>query len=644
MTGLDSLPICSRLVDAVNGNYGDFMSPGACASELIFRSARWLRYEEVPGLVSIFLVVVLAILMVHVGVRERRNIAALPTLMREEKESKVEADGSGPVGKQSFLDVSREVSQKMKERREVNHRDYVAVAWDEFRETLVLDETENPPVLRNSVRPSSFFNVEDLHFGPGIYRYAPGIFVSFGLFLTFLGLISALRAIEGSLSIEATPDEMRVALNDLLRAASAKFIMSLTGLLASIAFTIHLRRSMARVERAVHQFCFALEKELSFVSLEEKVMEQIALARSSKDDLQRIGNDLVERFGQVLEDKMADLGGTISEGVGEALTEASKRLLEAADKIGSISGNMGKSAEVINEKMKEGVTELVNATKDLTGQLSESADKMVKSANKFHEELDASLKSGAAKAQEKFEEFGKDVDKEGVKISEGISGVFKRIAEEMEAAAEKFSAGLSEEMLRPLKDLATQFGELASKIESGAKQIDVASSNMRAGGEESRKGAEMISSASRDLQEATGPIRESVEKMETSVENLSSSAQKTSETIIQSAKEMAKNLAGILNTAHEALGGEQKALHATFLGLQDLLKRMEGQWENADEMDRKLGAAFQKFTGEVEKANANLTAHVRTTIELLAPLVDAFRKLLEDVEKFKLEKEENERS
>lgn len=640
MNGLDSLPICGRLVDAVYGNYSDFMSPGACASELIFRSARWLRYEEVPGLVSIFLVVVLAILMVHVRVREKRNIAALPTLQSEATESGAEDEGSGLEGNRSFLDVSLEVSQKMKERREVDHRDYVAVAWDEFRETLVLDEAEDPPVLRNSVRPSSFFNVEDLHFGPGIYRYAPGIFVSFGLFLTFLGLISALRAIEGSLSIEATPDEMRVALNDLLRAASAKFIMSLTGLLASIAFTIYLRRSMARVERAVHQFCFSLEKELSFVSLEEKVMEQITLMRSSKDDFQRIGNDLVERFGQVLEDKMADLGGTISEGVGEALTEASKRLLEAADKIGSISGDMSKSAGDITEKMKEGVAELVGATKDLTVQLSESADRMVESANKFHKELDASLNRGAAKVKEKFKEFEEDINTKGVGISESIAGVFERIAKEMEAIVEKFSIGLSDEMLRPLKDLAKQFDDLASKIEGSANQINTASSNMRAGGEESRKGAEMISSASKDLQEATGPIRESVEKMEASVENLSSSAQQTSETIIQSAKEMAKNLAGILNTAHEALGGEQKALHATLLGLQGLLQRMEGQWENADELDKKLGAAFKKFTEEVEKANANLTAHVRTTSELLSPLVDAFREILEGIEKFKLEQDD----
>ena len=195
-------------------------------------------------------------------------------------------------------------------------------------------------------------------------------------------------------------------------------------------------------------------------------------------------------------------------------------------------------------------------------------------------------------------------------------------------------------MLRPLRDLAKQFDDLASKIEGSANQINTASSNMRAGGEESRKGAEMISSASKDLQEATGPIRESVEKMEASVENLSSSAQQTSETIIQSAKEMAKNLAGILNTAHEALGGEQKALHATLLGLQGLLQRMEGQWENADKLDKKLGVAFKKFTEEVEKANANLTAHVRTTSELLSPLVDAFREILEGIEKFKLEQDD----
>ena len=52
--------------------------------------------------------------------------------------------------------------------------------------------------------------------------------------------------IGNGLSIEATPEQMRGALNDCSAAASAKFIMSLTGLFASILFTIALRVSMGR--------------------------------------------------------------------------------------------------------------------------------------------------------------------------------------------------------------------------------------------------------------------------------------------------------------------------------------------------------------------------------------------------------------
>lgn len=78
------------------------------------------------------------------------------------------------------------------------------------------------------MRPSQFFNLEDLHFGGGLSRVLPGLFVTVGLFLTFLGLFSALHAMN---TAEGVSEE---AMTNLLTVASAKFIMSLTGLACSI--------------------------------------------------------------------------------------------------------------------------------------------------------------------------------------------------------------------------------------------------------------------------------------------------------------------------------------------------------------------------------------------------------------------------
>jgi hypothetical protein len=97
--------------------------------------------------------------------------------------------------------------------------------------------------VRNTVRPSVFFNIEDLGYGPGFLRILPGMFVSIGLALTFLGLIAALHQMSDGQITSAT-------MQDLLKIASAKFIMSLTGLVCSIVLTIQLRISMGGVEAA----------------------------------------------------------------------------------------------------------------------------------------------------------------------------------------------------------------------------------------------------------------------------------------------------------------------------------------------------------------------------------------------------------
>src|SRR5690606_18836456 len=106
------------------------------------------------------------------------------------------------------------------------------------------------------------------------------------------------------------------ALNDLLGAASAKFIMSLTGLLASIVFTIFLRNRIEKVEGAIHRLCNELERRLSFLSLEGVAMRQLAIAHGQEDSFKRIGLELVERLGEPLRKEVPE---TIAASIGKAM-------------------------------------------------------------------------------------------------------------------------------------------------------------------------------------------------------------------------------------------------------------------------------------------------------------------------------------
>ncbi len=119
--------------------------------------------------------------------------------------------------------------------------------------------------------------------------------MTIGLFLTFLGLISALGAMDLS-----TPDKVQSSLRELLLIASAKFIMSLTGLLCSIVFTVVLRWGIGSIEGALHTLCAEIEKRLSFISLENLAAEQLRATREQREHFRLIGLELVAELGRPL--------------------------------------------------------------------------------------------------------------------------------------------------------------------------------------------------------------------------------------------------------------------------------------------------------------------------------------------------------
>ena len=290
---------------------------GTDMSQLIFWGSSFLTGDAAPGLISISILIWLLVSVLAVWVSARKKLTALRWLERQVQSAKDEAAFAAQVNK---------ISQEAKKVRTRTGYAQITVAWDEFRETLIEDTSADRPVLRNSVRPSSFFNLEDLHFGPGFSRYMPGLFVTVGLFLTFLGLISALQQITGLSN--ASTDEMRASLEGLLGAASAKFIMSLTGLLASIIFTIILRGLAGKVERRIYALCTDLESRLSFISLEAIAMEQLEIARGQKDSFMEIGTTLVAELGQSLQRE-------IPESISNSISSAMAPLLNKVGKVGT---------------------------------------------------------------------------------------------------------------------------------------------------------------------------------------------------------------------------------------------------------------------------------------------------------------------
>lgn len=670
---------------------------GTGMSHFIFWASSFLTEEKAPGLVSIVILCSLLTAIVVVSTSSRRKLKALRWLEGEVRATKDEADFALKVNK---------ISQEAKKVRTEKEYTHITAAWDEFRETLLEDSSGEQPVLRNSVRPSSFFNLEDLHFGPGFFRFLPGLFVTVGLLLTFLGLISALQQITGLSN--ASPEDMRISLDRLLGAASAKFIMSLTGLFASIVFTIVLRVLMSQVERRIHSLCADLENRLSFVSLESVAMEQLEIARGQSDSFKEIGFTLVselgeslsrqipesiassisttmapllENIGQVGADGLGDmvnkLSKQFSQDVGSALSDVSAQLSTAGDKIASLSDRMDQSSGQMGEEMEASVGKLAKAAEDLSGRLAtaaettdgalnagaerllgimnetlegirrntadgtealrEAAADMRASAGTFRQELNEAASSGSNAVRTQMEGAANKAEQD---ISNAGNTVAEQVANsghDLLAAAADFREKTRADLLDPISSVVEELGQMTARLQDGSGHIATAATHIKSGGEITRSAAENLSLASQELKATAEPIKNSVERIESATTGLAKSTMEATDTVTRSSRETAENAARVLDAAKAALSAEQGMIETSLAKLGEALQKMERQHDQIDEMDEKLGAAFNQFATHVRTSLDTFAEHVRKMNGELAPALDTMREIVDQAEKFQPE-------
>jgi hypothetical protein len=153
--------------------------------------------------------------------------------------------------------------------------------WANFCESLVEMDGKGAK-LSALVSPRDSLNRESLHLGHGLWKHVPGLFVSTGLVLTFLGLIAALRESGHTILLAGDdPKLLQQSLSDLLKIASAKFIMSLTGLMASILLGFYLNYLDDRANKALAELNGLVESRINLASPEMTLANILGVLRSA---------------------------------------------------------------------------------------------------------------------------------------------------------------------------------------------------------------------------------------------------------------------------------------------------------------------------------------------------------------------------
>lgn len=458
-------------------NFESGGDPGLMLKDgIIFLAESLTLSDSAPGyLAGLFLLLTLGVGLLYF-VRTSRQIQAIREL--DSRVRKHEDIATFAAGYDEFKAGLRETYQTNYDSKAIWN------AFVEFDETVVADDLDGPLRLRNSIRPANFLNIEDLEFGPGFYRILPNLFVSAGLFLTFLGLVAALH--QFSQSMNSGTGGMDQAMQGFMQIASAKFVMSLIGLFCSILLTMLLRERQNRIDASLNHLCSGIERRLVFVSLEDIGFRQLRAATEQRKQLQEMATRMVadlqkpldalpDRITGAIADRMdpifekvasmgtsnmegmvGDLSKQLSQSVGNALTRASESLSEATDRIGLMVDRMDGTQAQAGNGLRDAVDQMSKAMADMRSEVAASGrtatEAMTTGADRLLSVMNDTLN--------------------GIRENTGQGATAMRsAAEEMRSAAEGFRDALttaSEESAEAARRRMTASSEEAGKAITGA--------------------------------------------------------------------------------------------------------------------------------------------------------------------------------
>jgi hypothetical protein len=462
---------------------------GKWAAGQIFHLAESLAAEHVPGLVSLGFLLTLAGCSLAFGIgtfRSRKVLRASVRAIRTTKDER-EFRAQPALVRQAFDTIRNDYGPTGV---------VVAEAWDEYRETVMTPDDADDH-LRNGLRPSLFFNLEDLGMAPGFWRILPGLFVSCGLALTFLGLIAVLHGFSATMiSAESDPaltmsSAIQGGMTVFIATASAKFIMSLTGLFCSIIFTIGLRLGTSFLEKDLRDLCREIEKRLTFVSLEELATGQLNAIRKQTEQMKTLNAELVEGLARPLREEIpaaiskaisdemrpliatigqstssgletmvGDLSTRFSRDVGDALAAASTRLSEAGDKLLHLSGTMESGSGRMGAEFKASIASLSDAMGQMQSTMKSSADQtagaFTQGAGEFLAAMNGSLDQIRANTEQSNTRLGE--------VAEALISAAGRFREEVDGAGADARRNAAETMDASARNAAEAVNQAGASV------------------------------------------------------------------------------------------------------------------------------------------------------------------------------------
>ena len=588
-----------------------------------------------PGVVSLVLLLALVVLGLWYWATTHRFRKAVDDA-RKVLETERQPSETGEITQSRLVGIDQGFKEKRTSMRSSSPPARLATAWSEFRETTLPPRTDTER-LRNTVRPSVFFAPEELGLEHGLWRQVPALFVSVGLLLTFLGLVAALdrtgEVLEASGSGAATD-----GLKALLRVASAKFIMSLTGLLCSILFTLWQRRCGMWTQRALHELCIDIEKGCKYVTEQDGTRDLLEQAREQTKQLKSFSTELVAQIAKPLREDLPEtiresirkavepamkkvsestgqgfgtLADTVSEQLADGMKAAVSEMNDAVTKVGDtlreVAGQLDSSSGQISGHVDRAVTSLAEQIGTLGTAMRDSSEHAVRTLNEGADTLLQRMDESLVAIRTNTGEGAEKLNAASLAMAEAATGLSESIQQSVrEAAAESsveikqagvaLGAGIDNATESMRRDLLEPMQSLIDQIEGLAAQMKEATTQVGGYASATENGTRAVTSANAELRQsaatlsdATSPVRHAVDQIGSATRDIGERVHKASD-VLQEVMRAAK-------TAFEA--SERNTRHLVG-ALQSSVVEFKEVVDRYDVIDRTLGEAFDRIQSKVQ--------------------------------------------
>ena len=214
--------------------------------------------------------------------------------------------------------------------------------------------------------PAPFFAVErnSGHNYPKWASTLGGVFLTLGLFFTFVGLSAALLQVGGDGSKALDASQLREAVSAILGISAVKFITSLSGILAYIFWSIVARVQADAQDSVVDRFIESIRSLSIYMSPEIVLREQLKAIENQKQQFETFGNDLAVAIGHEIRQAFKtefdplprEVAAAVGPAVGDAIRPVRDELSSIAERIGSAGGSMAAGASDVFAKVwSEGI-------------------------------------------------------------------------------------------------------------------------------------------------------------------------------------------------------------------------------------------------------------------------------------------------